>query len=76
MAINNQQSGGASVFVTTLRPFIIALSLIAMASGLLAFFCSLICIIKYKERSPLVYATLLIGLFALILVLGELLFPH
>ena len=45
-------------------------------SGLCAFFCGIWAIIKYKERSILVFISTAVGFLALDFVLGEILFPH
>lgn len=50
--------------------------LLAGASIILAFFLGLVAIVKFRERSPLVFVTSLIGLLALWLVVGEALVPH
>jgi hypothetical protein len=44
--------------------------------GIAAFVTGLIGIIRNKERSILVFLAMLMGLCALIFVLGEVLFPH
>ena len=48
----------------------------AGAAGILAFFCAIISIIRYKERSILVILAVVIGFLVLDFVLGEFLFPH
>jgi hypothetical protein len=45
-------------------------------SGIIGFFTGLYAFIKEKDRSPFVYVVLLLGLFALVFVLGEVLLPH
>lgn len=50
--------------------------LIAGISGIAAFVIGLITMIKYRERSVLVYITSAIGLFVLVFVSAEVLFPH
>lgn len=45
-------------------------------SGIAAFIIGLISIIKFKERSWLVYLSCFVGLLVLLFVLGEFLFPH
>ncbi|MBI2670751.1 hypothetical protein HYX18_02130 [Candidatus Woesearchaeota archaeon] len=67
------QGGGATLFdnlVLTIPIFL------AGISGILAFFTGIISIVKSKERSVLVFLATAIGLFVLIFVLGEFLFPH
>ncbi len=67
------QRGGATFFSN------LALSIpmvIAGITGLLAFFTGIIGIIKSKERSVLVFSSTIIGLFFLVWVSAEILFPH
>ena len=67
------QRGGATFFSN------LALSIpmvIAGITGLLAFFTGIIGIIKSKERSVLVFSSIIIGLFILVFVSAEILFPH
>lgn len=70
------QRGGATFFSN------LALSipmLIAGITGILAFFTGIIGIIgiiKSKERSVLVFSSTIIGLFILVFVSAEILFPH
>lgn len=45
-------------------------------SGIAALIIALIATIKNKERSILIFLAMLLGLFDLIFVLGEFLFPH
>jgi hypothetical protein len=45
-------------------------------SGIAALVTGLISTIKSKERSILVFLAIIIGLFTLIFLLGELLYPH
>jgi len=45
-------------------------------SGLCAFFSGIWAIIKYKERSILVFISTAVGFLVLTFVLGEFLFPH
>jgi hypothetical protein len=67
------QTGGDSFFSN------LALAiprLLAGISGIAAFFIGIIDIIKFKERSVIVFITTAIGLFILFFVSGEFLFPH
>jgi len=50
--------------------------LIAGIVGISAFFIGIVGIIKSRERSVLVFISVIIGLFILLFVLGEFLFPH
>ena len=59
----------------TFRP-IVPMSAVVIVVGVAAFVTGLISIIKGKERSILVFIGTLVGVFALIFVLGEFLFPH
>ena len=45
-------------------------------AGIPAFFCGIISIVRYKERSISVIAATIIGFIVLDFVLGEFLFPH
>lgn len=58
------------------RPLLIAISLVVMASGLGAFVTAVYSLIKEKEKSALLYVSLLLGAFVIIFLLGEVLFPH
>jgi len=58
---------------TTLLPFY---GVLMMASGLFSGIVGLIAILSKKERSGLVWFTLLPGTFCLIFLLGEFLFPY
>ena len=51
-------------------------SVVVFLSGLAALVTGLISIIKGRERSILVFLATLIGLFALLFLFGEFLFPH
>jgi len=50
--------------------------LIAGISGISAFFTGIIGVIKSRERSIIVFISTVVGFFALLFLLGELLFPH
>lgn len=67
------QRGGATFFSN------LALSvpmLIAVISGISAFFTGIIGIIRSKERSVLTFIATIIGFLILFFVLGEFLVPH
>lgn len=76
MALSQQQTGEVAVLNQVTRSFLIAIGLAVMASGLLAFITALISLVKYKERAVLIYLAALIGLFAVVFLLGEFLVPH
>ena len=50
--------------------------LLAGSCGVTAFVTGMVGVIKSRERSILVYFAILIGLFVLMFVLGEIIFPH
>lgn len=50
--------------------------LIAAASGIAAFITGIVSIIKNRERSILVFISTALGLFILLFVSAEILFPH
>jgi hypothetical protein len=50
--------------------------LLAGTSGMLAFLTGLVGVIRNRERSLLVFLAMSIGLYVLILCLGEVIFPH
>lgn len=54
----------------------ITVSIAGFASGIVAFILGLISIIMYKERSTIIYVVVVLGLFPLLFILGEFLFPH
>lgn len=58
------------------RTFKIIFGLLAMASILGSGIISLISIIKYYERSILIFIPLILGVLGLLFVFGEFLFPH
>jgi hypothetical protein len=75
------------VFLLFTYPFLIRLGRVVsfigayfnfafIISGIAAFVIGLISIIRNKERSILVFLATLIGLFALLFLLGEVLVPH
>ena len=50
--------------------------LLAASCAVTGFVVGMVGVIKSRERSILVYFAILIGLFVLIFVLGEIIFPH
>lgn len=58
------------------RPFDIVLGLLAMASILGSGIISLISIIKCRERAILIFIPVILGIFGLIFILGEIFIPH
>ena len=67
------ESGGETFFSNLYLtiPFLIAVS-----SGILAFFTGLFSIFKTKDHCLTIYFSIVIGLFVLIFILGEIIFPH
>lgn len=73
LLVASGQRGGATFFAN----LILAIPGVLMgASGITAFFTGVIGIMKHKERSILVFIATAIGLFILVFILGEFLFPH
>lgn len=58
------------------RPGLALTMLAGMTSGVLAFVVGLIAIFRKKERSIFVFVATIIGALLLLLLLGEILFPH
>jgi nitrate reductase gamma subunit len=71
--ILGHQTGGET-FLDNL--YIAVPMFLAGISGIAALITGSICILRYKERSALVFLSAAIGLFVLFLVLGEFLAPH
>jgi hypothetical protein len=67
------QRGGATFFS---NPILTAPVLTAATSGIAAFITGLVSIIKHRERSISVYLAVGFGLFTLLFVLGEIIYPH
>lgn len=59
-----------------LVPFMIGTGIIGLFLGLGAFLSGLIAFFKDKDKSPVVILSLILGLFALTFILGELLIQH
>jgi hypothetical protein len=57
-------------------PFGFSFGMLAILSGLAALVTGLISALKQKERSLLVYLSILVGLFALVFIIGEFAVPH
>ncbi len=73
ITILGHQTGGETFFDNL---YISVPMFLAGISGIAALITGIICILRYKERSVLVFMAALIGLFVLFLVLGEFLAPH
>lgn len=67
------ERGGDTFFS---NPALVVPSMIAGIGGVAGFFVGLIAIIRQRERSWLVYISIIIGLFVIILVSGEFISPH
>jgi hypothetical protein len=67
------QRGGEGFFDNLLLTVPILLAGIA---GIASLFTGLVGIIRYRERSILVYPAMVIGLCVLLFVVGEIAFPH
>lgn len=62
---------------TNIYQILIPIAIIPVGiSGLCAFFTGIWAIVKYKERSILVFISTAVGFLVLTFVLGEFLFPH
>jgi UDP-N-acetylmuramyl pentapeptide phosphotransferase/UDP-N-acetylglucosamine-1-phosphate transferase len=66
--------GGGDTFFSNLTLGIPGL--LAGVSAVSALVTGIICIVKSRERSVLVFLATAIGLYILIIALGEILFPH
>jgi hypothetical protein len=73
IVVLGHQTGGETV---TANNNIAIPMLLAMVSGVSAFFTGVLAILKNKERSVLVFISTIIGLSVLIFLLGEFLVPH
>ena len=62
------QSGGDTFFS---NPLLSILGLLAFISGVGAFFTGVFSVIKSRERSVAVFVSTLVGLFLLVLIIGE-----
>lgn len=58
------------------RAFLIAQGLVGLATGALTGVVAIVAIVRFRERSPLVFVATLPLLLVLFLVAGELLVPH
>jgi len=67
------QRGGETFFS---NPYLAFTGIFIAMSGISSFFTGIFSIIRNKERSILVFLSTLIGLFVLLFVFGEILFPH
>jgi hypothetical protein len=73
LVVATGQRGGEGFFDNLLLTVPILLAGIA---GIASLFTGLIGIIRYRERSILVYPAMAIGLCVLLFVVGEIAFPH
>lgn len=73
LLVASGQRGGETFFSNLLLTIPITLAAIC---GIFAFFTGIIGVIKNKERSVLVFLSIIIGLFILLFCLGEIIFPH
>jgi len=76
VGLSQRQEGEEFMMKSAVRFFLIAEGLLAIVSGLAAFFLGIVSIVKYKERSVLIFLASFVGLLALFFLLGEFLFPH
>jgi len=76
VGLSQRQEGEEFMMKPAVRFFLIVEGLLAMVSGLAAFFLGIVSIVKHKERSVLIYLGTFVGLLALLFLLGEFLFPH
>jgi cytochrome bd-type quinol oxidase subunit 2 len=67
------QRGGDTFFS---NPILTVPMLLAATSAIAAFVIGLISVVKRKERSVAVVLAIVVGLFVIIFVLGEVIFPH
>lgn len=73
IATLGRQTGGDTL---TANNYIAIPMLLAAVSGVSAFMIGLIAVLKYKERSLIVFLSIFIGLNILVFILGEFLTPH
>jgi hypothetical protein len=73
LVVATGQRGGERFFDNLLLTVPILLAGIA---GIASLFTGLVGVIRYRERSILVYPAMAIGLFVLLFVVGEIAFPH
>lgn len=73
LLVASGQRGGATFFSNPLLSIPISL---AGISGVSSFLTGIISIVKSKERPVFVFASTAIGLFILVFIAGEILFPH
>jgi len=69
-------SGSTIIEDIVSRPFLVISMLVGFSAGISAFVTGLIGIIKLKERSVLVYMATIIGALLIVILVGEVLFPH
>jgi hypothetical protein len=73
LLVASGQKGGDTFFSNPLLSIPI---LVAFGSAVCAFFTGIVSIFRNGERAILVYVATVIGLFLLIIGLGEVIFPH
>lgn len=73
LLVASGQRGGETSFSNLVLTIPI---LLAGTSGVFAFLTGLIGVIRNRERSILVFLSMVIGLFVLLFWLGEVIFPH
>jgi len=73
LLVASGQRGGETFFSNLVLTIPI---LLAGTSGVFAFLTGLIGVIRNRERSILVFLSMVIGLFVLLFWLGEVIFPH
>jgi cytochrome bd-type quinol oxidase subunit 2 len=73
MLVASGQRGGDTFFS---NPILTVPMLIAATAGIAAFIVGLISVVKRKERSVAAFLAIVVGLFVIVFVLGEVIFPH
>ena len=73
LLVASGQRGGETFFSNLVLTVPI---LLAATSSVIAFFTGLICVIRNRQRSILVFLAILVGLFVLLFWLAEVIFPH
>jgi hypothetical protein len=73
LIVASGQRGGETFFS---NPLLAVTVLAAGVAGVASFFTGIVSILKYRERSVLVFVATAIGLFVLFFASGEILFPH
>lgn len=73
---NSETAGNTLMEDLAARPALALAMLMGMASGISAFICGLLSVIRQKERALFVYAAVIIGALLISFLLGEFIFPH